>query len=158
MTETQSARALAAAARELARRIAEAGPPPALAVERRVGRVVCRVELSDAAAPARRPRGACRDAVMGVIRAAGRAMRRAAVASALRAEHGPGTVAKALADLTRSGELVNPRDRRGYRLPELYRRSLTPSLFDPDADEGAVRPHPPTRRGRTTHCPREELP
>src|SRR5215510_2402718 len=34
-----------------------------------------------------------------------------------RAGHGPGTVAKALADLTKAGELLNPQDRRGYRLP-----------------------------------------
>jgi len=42
--------------------------------------------------------------------------------------HGPGTISKALADLTKSGELVNLMDRRGYRLPE---RKLpgTPSLF-----------------------------
>lgn len=42
--------------------------------------------------------------------------------------HGPGTVAKALAELTRAGELVNPQDKRGYRLPEWVRK--TPGLFD----------------------------
>ena len=31
--------------------------------------------------------------------------------------HGPGTVAKALADLTAAGEFINSRDKRGYRLP-----------------------------------------
>jgi hypothetical protein len=43
--------------------------------------------------------------------------------------HGPGTVAKALADLTAAGELVNPKDKKGYRLPE-WRKDKTPSLFD----------------------------
>ncbi len=43
--------------------------------------------------------------------------------------HGPGTVGKALADLTAVGELVNPRDKRGYRLPEWPRRPRTKSLF-----------------------------
>jgi hypothetical protein len=43
--------------------------------------------------------------------------------------HGPGTVAKALADLTGAGELVNPRDHRGYRLPEWERPQLR--LFGP---------------------------
>ena len=44
--------------------------------------------------------------------------------------HGAGTVAKALAELTAAGELVNPKDKRGYRLPEWPRRTRTPSLFD----------------------------
>lgn len=44
--------------------------------------------------------------------------------------HGPGTVVKALAELTAAGELVKPRDRRGYRLPDWPRQSRTPSLFD----------------------------
>jgi hypothetical protein len=44
---------------------------------------------------------------------------------------GPGgTVVKALAELTAAGELVKPRDRRGYRLPDWPRQSRTPSLFD----------------------------
>ena len=42
--------------------------------------------------------------------------------------HGLGTVAKALAELTRSAALVNPKDRRGYRLADWPRRQ-TPSLF-----------------------------
>jgi hypothetical protein len=36
---------------------------------------------------------------------------------------------KALADLATSGELVNPRDKRGYRLPDWPRRPRTRSLF-----------------------------
>jgi hypothetical protein len=38
-------------------------------------------------------------------------------------------VAKALADLTVAGELVNPKDKKGYRLAG-WRRDKTPSLFD----------------------------
>ena len=47
---------------------------------------------------------------------------------------GTGTVAKALANLTTAGELVNPKDKKGYRLAtwppapryaELVRRGLT---------------------------------
>jgi hypothetical protein len=44
-------------------------------------------------------------------------------------QHGADTVAKALADLTAAGELVNPKDKKGYRLPQ-WRRKQTPSLFD----------------------------
>ena len=44
------------------------------------------------------------------------------------ARHGPGTVAKALADLTSSRALVNRRDKRGYRLPEWIKPQ--PGLFD----------------------------
>jgi hypothetical protein len=47
-----------------------------------------------------------------------------------RAGHGPGTVAKALVDLTASGELVNPKDKKGYRLADWPKRPRTPSLFD----------------------------
>ncbi|HVK18306.1 MAG TPA: hypothetical protein VM533_15300 [Fimbriiglobus sp.] len=36
--------------------------------------------------------------------------------------HGPGTVSKPLADLTAAGESVNPRDKRGYRMPDWARR------------------------------------
>ena len=43
--------------------------------------------------------------------------------------HGPGTVAKALADLTSAGELVNRKDKKGYRLAG-WLRSATPSMFD----------------------------
>jgi hypothetical protein len=43
--------------------------------------------------------------------------------------HRPETAAKALADLTAAGELVNPRDKRGYRMPDWPRRPRTRSLF-----------------------------
>jgi hypothetical protein len=48
--------------------------------------------------------------------------------SAAGADHGAGTVAKALADLTASRELVSRRDNRGYRLPEWIKPR--PGLFD----------------------------
>lgn len=139
MPEMSAARALmAASARELARRISEAGPAPPLTVRRTVGRVVCLVQVWDAAAEppvaGGEVRCACRAAILVAVREAGRPLTRRQVTAALRREHGPGTVAKALADLTRDHELVNPRDRRGYRLPEQWRRSQTPSLFDPDSD------------------------
>lgn len=65
-----------------------------------------------------------------MLRHAGRPLTRKQLVRALREAgtgHGPGTVAKALADLTRAGELVNIRDKRGYQLPEWRRK--TPSLF-----------------------------
>jgi hypothetical protein len=68
---------------------------------------------------------------MAAVRAAGRPLTRKEVFRASRAAgggHGAGTVAKALADLTRSKELVNHKDKRGYRLPAWVRRH--PSLFD----------------------------
>jgi hypothetical protein len=39
------------------------------------------------------------------------------------------TVGKALADLTAAGELVNPRDKCGYRMKEWPRRPRTKSLI-----------------------------
>ena len=72
-------------------------------------------------------RGQCRADVLAVVRAAGQPLTRKEVVRAVRDAgfgHGPGTVAKALADLTAAGALLNPRDHRGYRLP------------------GSVRPHP----------------
>jgi len=44
--------------------------------------------------------------------------------------HGAGTTAKALADLTAAGQLVNPKDKKGYRLREWRKKNYTPSLFD----------------------------
>jgi hypothetical protein len=72
----------------------------------------------------------CREDVLAAVTAAGRPLTRKEVVRALKdagAGHGPGTVAKALADLTAGGELVNPRDHRGYRLPGWVRRH--PTLF-----------------------------
>jgi hypothetical protein len=72
----------------------------------------------------------CREDIV-VVRAAGRPLTRKEVVRALKdagADHGAGTVAKALADLTRMKELVNLKDKRGYRLPGWVRKS--PGLFD----------------------------
>jgi hypothetical protein len=58
--------------------------------------------------------------IVEVMRTAGQAVTRKQIVKALRVagkEHGPGTVAKALADLTAAGEFVNPKDKQGYRLP-----------------------------------------
>ena len=73
----------------------------------------------------------CWEDILAAVRAAGRPVTRKEVVRALRtagADHGAGTVAKALADLTRSRELINHKDKRGYRLPTWVRRH--PGLFD----------------------------
>jgi hypothetical protein len=72
----------------------------------------------------------CREDVIAVVSAAGHPLTRKEVIRALKdakTGHGVGTIAKALAELTASGEMVNTRDRRGYRLPSWVRRQ--PSLF-----------------------------
>jgi hypothetical protein len=77
-------------------------------------------------------RAGCKADIIETLRGAGRAITLKKVVRALRLAgkgHGDGTVAKALADLTSSGELVNPKDKKGYRLPG-WRRDRTPSLFD----------------------------
>jgi hypothetical protein len=92
------------------------------------------------AVPAPRPmrradaggRRQCRDDLVGVLAARGRPMTRKELVAALRptagaAGHGAGTIAKALAELTAAGELVNTRDKRGYRLPAWAVRP--PTLF-----------------------------
>lgn len=74
----------------------------------------------------------CRQAILDAVRDAGRPLTRKQLVRQFRdarAGHGPGTVAKALADLTKAGELVNLKDKRGYRLPGWPRRPETPSLF-----------------------------
>jgi hypothetical protein len=78
-------------------------------------------------------RAGCRIDLLAVIRDAGRALSRKELVKALRdakKAHGAGTVAKALAELTASGKLVNPKDKKGYRLAAWARRSRTPNLFD----------------------------
>lgn len=78
-------------------------------------------------------RAGCRRDILVAVREAGHPLTRRQLVRVLRERgtaHGPGTVAKALAELTSAGELVNPRDRRGYRLPDWPKPSLTPSLFD----------------------------
>jgi hypothetical protein len=132
------------AARDLLRVLAAVPNPPTLRVADSEGKLACLVLVWDASRPLptagaerrRRANGGrtgCRADVVEVLQAAGRALTRKEVVKALRAagkDHGPSTVAKALADLTAAGELVNPKDKRGYRLPGWARRDRTPSLFD----------------------------
>lgn len=76
-------------------------------------------------------RAGCRADILTVIRHAGRALTHKQLVRALReagTPHGPGTVMKALAELTRAGELVNPKDKRGYRLAS-WPSPGTPPLF-----------------------------
>jgi len=76
-------------------------------------------------------RKGCREDILAVVRAAGRPITRKQVIRALKGAgsvHGAGTVAKALADLTASKELINLKDKRGYRLPAWVRKH--PGLFD----------------------------
>jgi hypothetical protein len=76
-------------------------------------------------------RAGCKADIVEVVRAAGQALTRKEVIRALKLagkQHGVGTVAKALADLTATGELVNPKDKKGYRLAG-WKRDQTPSLF-----------------------------
>lgn len=87
-----------------------------------VGGLVCEVRVGPSQPRPRSAtvRAACKADVLAVIGAADRPLPRLKVIRALRAvgkPHGAGTVAKALADLTRERALVNPRDKRGYRLP-----------------------------------------
>ena len=76
-------------------------------------------------------RAECRADILTVIRTAGRAMTHKQLVRALReagTPHGPGTVMKALAELTRTRELVNPKDKKGYRLAT-WPTPGTPPLF-----------------------------
>jgi hypothetical protein len=119
-----------------------------LRVTAREGGLACLVQVWDATSAVPTARGEqaksgvrnrgslreqCRSDVLAAVRAAGRPLTRKEVLRALKeagARHGPGTVAKALADLTASRELVNRRDKRGYRLPEWIKRR--PGLFEED--------------------------
>jgi len=77
-------------------------------------------------------RAECKQDILRVVRAVSRPLTRKQLVRLLREAktgHGPGTIAKALADLTKSGQLVNRMDKRGYRLPEKHRADTTPSLF-----------------------------
>ena len=77
-------------------------------------------------------RSGCKADILEVIRGAAIPLTRKEVLKSLRTlkkTHGPGTVAKALADLTSSGALVNTGDKKGYRMPEWVRKRETPSLF-----------------------------
>jgi hypothetical protein len=116
------------AARELLGRLAELAEPPTLRVADADGRVACLIQvwgvngMMPTVAGHRRKAGGragCRSDILAVVGAAGRALTYKEVVRALReagTPHGPGTAMKALAELTRTGELVNPKDKRGYRL------------------------------------------
>jgi hypothetical protein len=129
-------------ARELLAELAACGEGlgPGVRVAAAAGRVGCLVVVWDASrgmppvsAERRVPgerRAGCRRDILAVVLAAGRPLTFKEVVRALREagpRHGRGTVEKALADLTAAGELVNRRDRRGYRLPEWVRPH--PTLF-----------------------------
>jgi hypothetical protein len=127
-------------AQKLLGALAELTDPPTLRVAGASGRVAWLVQVWDsarvmptAAGVGRGPgaRAGCRADVLAAVRAADRPMSTKEVVRALRLarkSHGVGTVTKALADLTREGELTNPRDGRGYR-PKGWERPATPSLF-----------------------------
>jgi hypothetical protein len=131
------------AARELVRALAALPEPPTVRVADADGRVACLIQvwaagrLMPTAGGERRRRATggragCKVDILEVVKVAGCALTRKEIVRALKAAkkpHGPGTVAKALADLTASGELVNPKDKKGYR-PAGWRRPTTPSLFD----------------------------
>jgi hypothetical protein len=131
------------AVRDLLRALAELPTPPTLRVAEVDGRVACLIQVWDAArlmpttGAERRRRASggrteCKADVVEVVRAAGRALTRKEIIRALKSagkDHGPGTVAKALADLTAAGALVNPKDKKGYRLGG-WRKDQTTSLFD----------------------------
>jgi hypothetical protein len=130
------------ALRELLRALADVPSLPALRVADAEGRVAGLILVWNAAqamptvgAERRRRTGRraeCKEDVVEVVRAAGRPLTRKQVVKGLRAagkDHGASTVAKALAELTAAGELVNRKDMKGYRLPDWMRRTKSPSLF-----------------------------
>jgi hypothetical protein len=122
------------AARELLGTLADLPDPPRLRVTDSAGRVACTIVVWATGGAGPRPRGrraGCRAAVLAVLRVAGRAMTHGQLLEALRdagTPHSPATVMRALADLTRAGEVVNPKDRRGYRLAS-WPLPGTPPLF-----------------------------
>ena len=146
MTPDRDARAvLARYAADLLRELASgASAPRRVRVADATGGLACLIQVwqADSRMPTAKKgraegdratggRESCRADVLAVVRASGRPLIRKEIVRALRsagAAHGPGTVAKALADLTRAGEITNPRDKRGYRLPEWVRKR--PGLFD----------------------------
>lgn len=121
-------RTLQALAERLAGELLAAGGGTARASVRAGGRV-CVVQVLPAGGAGGRE--GCRADILAVLaRAKGPLLRKEVVKALHDAghDHGPGTVAKALAELTGSGVLVNPKDQRGYRLAEWVRPH--PGLFD----------------------------
>ena len=129
------------AAHELLLNLSKTTTPPRLRVTGARGELACLIlvwgtsEPMPTAAGERKQasggRAGCRADILAVIRAAGRALTHRQLVRALReagTPHGPGTVMKALAELTRAGELVNPKDKKGYRLAA-WPTPGTPPLF-----------------------------
>jgi hypothetical protein len=131
------------AARDLVVALSNLPTLPALRVADVEGKAVCLIQvwtatefMPTASAERRRRakggRAGCKADILEVVKAAAQAVTRKEIVRALRSagkQHGPGTVAKALADLTAAGQLVNPKDKKGYRLAG-WRKDKTPSLFD----------------------------
>lgn len=127
-------------ARELLGILAELTDRPTLRVVDAEKGLACMIQVWDASAlmptagEQRRATGGrtgCRADILEVFRVARKAMTHRQVVRALRdagKPHGSGTVMKALADLTRSEELVNLKDRRGYRLAT-WPTPGTPAMF-----------------------------
>lgn len=128
------------AARTLLLALTDLPGPTALRVAEAEGGLACLILVWDAsrampvAAVERRRRVGgrvdCKRDILEEVRVANRPLTRKQVLKALRAAgrvHGYGTVAKALADLTACGVLLNPKDKRGYRLPSWDREH--PNLF-----------------------------
>jgi hypothetical protein len=132
--------AVTAAARDLLRVLAASPGPVAVRVTEADGRLACLLavwevgEVMPTAAGERRKgeRAECKRDILAAVAEAGRPLTRKQLVRVLRERgtgHGPSTVAKALADLTAAGELVNRKDKRGYRLPDWPKPPQTPSLF-----------------------------
>ena len=132
------------AARTLLATLAGFPTPLALRVADTDGRVACLIQVWDAsgAIPTagaerhrllRRGRVKCRADIVELVRVAGRALTGKEVAQGLALagkKHGPGVVARALVELMATGVLVNPKDKKGYRLAEWRKQNATRSLFD----------------------------
>jgi hypothetical protein len=131
------------AAREMLSALAECPIAPTLRVVDAEGRVACLILVWDSmkAMPTIRverrqqsgSRADCKTHILEVLRQSNSPLTRKEVLRELRKmgkNHGAGTVAKALADLTATGTLVNLKDTKGYRMPEWIRRQKTVGLFD----------------------------
>jgi hypothetical protein len=132
------------AARTLLSALGDCSQPPTLRVAEVDGQFACLIQVWDSAeampmiGPERRQRpnsarAECKTDIIEVMGGSGHPLTRKEIVRELRLagkHHGGGTVDKALADLTATGGLVNPRDKKGYRLPDWMRRRRTPSLFE----------------------------
>ncbi len=128
-----------AAARDLLAALGEVEGP--VRVAEASGRVAClilvwrageRIPTADRLGRDGGLRAGCKRDIVRAVGDAGHPFTRKQLVRLLREAgtgHGPGTIAKALADLTASGELVNRMDKRGYRLPDWPKPPATPDLF-----------------------------